>query len=275
VGDIVNVTRLVKLPRLFRAGSKNKAKLIWANQTRFVILLVAHRRQLAALGPRAHMICAVAHNIRHIKAGAVFRQIAAQRHRGDRRADALDKVRARRAQCNDKGGFILGRDLKLCLVAGFAHLVVACHHAHQRMVRRIGCRIGQALPGIDKIVRRHLLPVRPARGRAQREAVGHGAVIVRFLGIFLRHTVGEHHLAAAVVALAHQVFVQGMKNAVGVRIGVHRGIERVDRAADAHVENELFIPLFFIAAAGQQPKQQRCAKQQRCDPFYRFHSLSY
>ena len=93
------------------------------------------------------------------------------------------------------------------------------------MVRRIRRGVGKSLPGIDEVIRRHLFPVRPARSGAQREAVGHAAVVVRLLGVLLGHAVRQRHLAAAVVALAHQVFIERVENAVSVRVGVHRGVE--------------------------------------------------
>ena len=135
VGDVVDLARFVELPRLVRVGGEDKVQLVGPDETCLVILVVARRRQLTALRPRAHMVRAVTHKVRRVKASAVLCQIAAQRHRGDRRADALDKIGARRAQRDDKRGFILGRDLELRLVARLAHLVIARHHAHQRVVR--------------------------------------------------------------------------------------------------------------------------------------------
>ena len=54
--------------------------------------------------------------------------------------------------------------------------------------------------------------------------------------------------------------------------------ERVSEAeywARRRGQQKLDLANAALTVAGQQPKQQRCAKQQRCDPFYRFHSLSY
>ena len=135
VGDVVDVARLVKLPRLVRARCEDEVQLVGTDEACFIILVAARRRQLTALRPRAHMVRAVAHKVRRVKTSAVLCQIAAQRHRGDRRADALNKVRARRAQRDDKRGFVLRRDLELRLVARLAHVIIARHHAHQRVVR--------------------------------------------------------------------------------------------------------------------------------------------
>ena len=221
------------------------------------------------------MVRAVAHKVRRVKASAVLCQIAAQRHRGDRCADALDKIGARRAQRDDKRGFVLRRDLELRLVARLAHVVIARHHAHQRVVRRIRRGVGKSLPGIDEVIRRHLFPVRPARSGAQRKAVGHAAVVVRLFGVLLGHAVRQRHLAAAVVALAHQVFIECVENAVCIRVGVHRGVERVDHVADTRVQDKFLVPLLLLPAAGEKAQQHQRTERQSCDPLYCFHHASH
>ena len=260
VVNIVDLAVFVKLPRLAAAVGKDEVQRVGPDDARLVIFRVARGGQLTALAPLLRAVSAVAHERGFVERRALGK-VAAQRHRGDRRADALDEIGAGRAQRDDKGRIILGRDLKLRFVSALAHLVVARHHAHERVVGGSRRRVGKALPGVDKIVRRDLLPIRPAGGGTQREGIGHGAVEIRLFAVFLGHAAIKHSLAAAAVAHAHEVFIEGVKNAVGVRVGVHRGVERCDLAANAGAEDEGLVRILLFSAAREHRRQHQRAEQ--------------
>ena len=169
-----------------RVRLEAEANAVRHDELALVIFAVSLRLKLRGLYPCAHGIGAVRHDVGGRRPACIpLHQITAQRGRRRRRADAGDEVGAGPAERHEKGALALGLHAEQRHVAALAHLVIASDHAQKRGVGRCRRGIDQALPGVNEVLRRHALAVRPAGRGAQRERIGHGVVVILFLDVSL------------------------------------------------------------------------------------------
>ncbi|CAN3988387.1 glycerol kinase GlpK, partial [Dysosmobacter welbionis] len=191
--------------------------------------------------------------------GLLLQQVLPQRHGGGRSADLRQKPVELSVQHHHQGAVILRRHLQQRHVAGLPHGVVACYHGQQRRAGGIVGRIGQPLPGKDKVPG----PDRPAvgpLGLPQLEGPGHGAVGILLRTDALGCAVRHRGPAGAVSCFPHQIFIQVDQDGLVRRLCGVDGIQLLRRAAHADGEGR---PLPASAAAGQAESQQRRRQEQR------------
>ena len=255
-----------------RVRLEAEANAVRHDELALVVFAVSLRLKLRGLYPCAHGIGAVRHDVGGRRPARIpLHQIAAQRGRRQRRADAGDEVSAGPAERHKEGALALGLHAEQRHVAALAHLVIARDHAQKRGVGRRRRGIDQALPGVNEVLRRHALAVRPAGRGAQRERIGHGVVVILFLDVFLGDARHGDRLAGAVVAHPHQTLKERGEQALRPHVGVHGRVKRLQRTADRGAHHKVLRGLLLLAAAGEQGQKQRRTEQQTDGSSQHFH----
>ena len=255
-----------------RVRLEAEANAVRHDELALVVFAVSLRLKLRGLYPCAHGIGAVRHDVGGRRPTRIpLHQITAQRGRRRRRADAGDEVSTGPAERHEKGALALGLHAEQRHVAALAHLVIARDHAQKRGVGRRRRGIDQPLPGVNEVLRRHALAVRPAGRGAQRERIGHGVVVILFLDVFLGDARHGDRLAGAVVAHPHQALKERGEQALRPHVGVHGRVKRLQRTADRGAHHKVLRGLLLLAAAGEQGQKQRRTEQQTDGSSQHFH----
>ena len=132
--------------------------------------------------------------------------ILPQGHGGRRRAYLGQEPVVIAVEHDLQRGVVLGGNLQQAHISGGPGLVISHHDRQKFSVRRLAGRIGQPLPGIYKIVGFDRYAVRPMCA-AQLEGIGHGTVVICFLGHAFGNSVCDRVLTGGVQRYPHQVLV--------------------------------------------------------------------